>query len=59
MRMRLLVLGLLVVVSNACSDSGSAKNCSKGIPCGKTCIAANEVCHVSRLLPTGGSPLGN
>jgi hypothetical protein len=53
-------LSFLVAISCiGCGDGGSAKNCNKGKPCGKTCIAANETCHVSSVLPTGGSPLGN
>jgi hypothetical protein len=34
---------------SACLSGGSAQtkgpNCTKGKPCGNTCIAANEVCH--------------
>ena len=28
------------------SDTAQAKNCLKGIPCGRTCIAAWKTCHV-------------
>ena len=27
------------------------KNCTKGIPCGRTCIAANKVCRIGTTSP--------
>lgn len=42
--MRIHLVGLLAVL--AVSTLQAQKNCTKGIPCGNTCIAANKVCRI-------------
>lgn len=46
-RMRLLVALLtLLAILAACGAGGSSrKKCTKGKPCGNTCIAMDKTCH--------------
>ena len=46
-----LVLGLLLAV-----PAEAQKNCTKGIPCGNTCISASKVCRVGTSTRTLASP---
>ena len=43
---------LLVLASLALASSAQAqKRCTKGIPCGNSCIAANKVCRIGSSAP--------
>jgi hypothetical protein len=40
-----------------CGSAAQAqKRCTKGIPCGNTCIAANKTCHVGQGTATREAP---
>lgn len=45
------LLALLFAVTFA-SPAAAQKHCSKGKPCGRTCIARNKTCHVGSSAPT-------
>lgn len=50
MRSFLIVLSALAIVStaNAQPPANPGITCKSGIPCGNTCIAKGQVCHVRR-----------
>lgn len=50
--MRSLLLALALAAA-ATAPVDAQKNCTKGIPCGNTCIAANKVCRVGGGTATG------
>lgn len=49
--MRRLLLTLCLLVVSLASPLLAQKHCTKGIPCGNTCIAADRVCHVGPATP--------
>jgi len=44
MRSLIIVLAALAMASTATA----APNCTKGVPCGNSCIAKDKVCHVGK-----------
>ena len=42
---RLFIIGVVALLVSTHS-ANAQKNCRKGIPCGRTCIAANKVCRI-------------
>ena len=45
MRSLIIVLAALALASTA----SAAPNCTKGVPCGNSCIAKGKVCHVGQV----------
>lgn len=50
MRSLIIVLAALAFASAA----DAAPNCTKGVPCGNSCIAKGKVCHVGQTAATAG-----
>jgi len=50
--MRSLVIALALVAFTGAADATTAANpgvqCKSGVPCGSSCIAKGQVCHVTR-----------
>lgn len=44
--MRIAIVATLVAIALVASPAEAQRRCTKGIPCGNSCIAANKVCRV-------------
>jgi hypothetical protein len=40
----------------ALSSAAAQKHCTKGIPCGNSCISASNVCHIGTSPPAASAP---
>jgi len=46
------LLSVIVLVCALASEARGQRSCKTGIPCGKTCIAANRTCRIQNTKPT-------
>jgi|GEM_PF-5341444 len=47
----------LLISSLLIGNAAWAKNCVKGIPCGRSCIAAWKTCHIDSGYPSTAAPV--